>query len=90
MNKKYTIGIDFGTLSARAVALDLTTGEEAAVAVFAYPHGGMDRTLPSGKVLPPQYALQHPQDYLDALREVIGGILQKIEPTAIKATAMIT
>ena len=88
MNKKYTIGIDFGTLSARAVALDLTTGEEAAVAVFAYPHGVMDRTLPSGKVLPPQYALQHPQDYLDALREVIGGILQKIEPTAIKAICL--
>ena len=88
MDKKYTIGIDFGTLSARAVALDLTTGEETADAVFVYPHGVMDRALPSGKVLPPQYALQHPQDYLDALREVVGGILQKIDKTAIKAICL--
>ena len=53
MDKKYTIGIDFGTLSARAVALDLATGKEVADAVFVYPHGVMDRNLPSGKELPP-------------------------------------
>ena len=35
MSKKYTIGIDFGTLSARAVALELDTGIEVAEAVFA-------------------------------------------------------
>ena len=67
MSKRYTIGIDFGTLSARAVALDLETGIEAAEAVFPYPHGVMDAQLPCGKKLPPQFALQHPQDYLDAL-----------------------
>ena len=42
MAKKYTIGIDFGTLSARAVALDLQTGLEVAEAVYPYPHGVMD------------------------------------------------
>jgi len=88
MAKKYTIGIDFGTLSARAVALDLTTGAETADAVFTYPHGVMDRTLPSGKALPPQYALQHPQDYLDAIREVLGSILQKIDKEEIKAICL--
>ena len=53
MSKKYTIGIDFGTLSARAVALDLATGNEVAEAVFEYPHGVMDVQLPCGKKLPP-------------------------------------
>ncbi len=74
MVQKYTVGVDFGTLSARAVALDLSTGEEAAEAVFAYPHGVMDRFLPTGEVLPANFALQHPQDYLDALSQVVGKV----------------
>ena len=85
MSKKYTIGIDFGTLSARAVALDLETGVEAAEAVFPYPHGVMDEKLPCGKKLPPQFALQHPQDYLDALKAVIGGVLQTVDKKDVKA-----
>lgn len=83
MKKEYTIGIDFGTLSARAVALDVATGEEIGESVFAYPHGVMDRQLPSGKKLPPQYALQHPQDYLDALKNVIGGVLEHVDKEAV-------
>ena len=76
--KKYTIGIDFGTLSARAVALNTATGEEAVSAEFIYPHGVMDRQLPDGQALPPMYALQHPRDYLDGLQALCGQILQKI------------
>ena len=76
--KRYTIGIDFGTLSARAVALDTATGQEAAGAEFIYPHGVMDRQLPDGQQLPPMFALQHPRDYLDALQALCGQILQKI------------
>lgn len=83
MQKKYTIGIDFGTLSARAIAMDLETGEEAAESVFEYPHGVMDRELPSGKKLPAQYALQHPQDYVDALKNTIGGVLQTISKESV-------
>ena len=85
MEKKYTIGIDFGTLSARAVALELATGEEVAQAVFEYPHGVLDRQLPSGRKLPPQFALQHPQDYLDSLRAVIGGVLQRVKKEEVAA-----
>ena len=85
MSKKYTIGIDFGTLSARAVALGLDTGIEVAEAVFAYPHGVMDEQLPCGKKLPPQYALQHPQDYLDALKAVVGGVLETVDREEVAA-----
>ncbi|MBE6601154.1 MAG: ribulokinase [Ruminococcaceae bacterium] len=75
--KRYTVGVDFGTLSARAVLLDVKKGETLASAVMEYPHGVMDRTLPDGTELPPQSALQHPQDYVDALGTVIREVLQK-------------
>lgn len=81
--KKYTIGIDFGTLSARAVALDIATGEETVSAEFVYPHGVMDRQLPDGQVLAPMFALQHPRDYLDGLQALCGQILTKIPKDAI-------
>mgnify|MGYP003304668306 CR=1 FL=1 len=86
--KKYTIGIDFGTLSARAVALELATGKEVADAVFAYPHGVMDTALPSGKKLPPQFALEHPQDYLDALQHTISGVLQTVPAEEVAALCL--
>ena len=68
MAGKYPIGIDFGTLSARAVALELATGREAAQAVYEYPHGVMDRAIPTGRTLPPDWALQHPADWLEVLQ----------------------
>ena len=66
MSKKYTIGIDFGTLSARAVLADVSNGKVLTDAVFEYPHGVMDTELPSGLPLPADFALQHPADYLEA------------------------
>ena len=74
----YAIGIDYGTLSGRALLVDLQTGEEKAEAVYAYPHGVMDRTLPNGTPLPPEYALQHPNDYLEVLRTTVPAVLQKV------------
>lgn len=72
---KYTIGIDYGTLSGRAVVVDVTTGEELAAAVMEYPHGVMETALPDGTPLPPQWALQHPQDYLDVLYAIVPQAL---------------
>ena len=60
--KRYTIGVDFGTLSGRALLLDAVSGEVLATSVLEYPHGVMDRELPDGTPLPPQFALQHPAD----------------------------
>ena len=65
--KKYVLGIDFGTLSARALVAEIGTGRELAQAEFAYPHGVMTEALPDGTPLPPDWALQHPDDYLLAL-----------------------
>jgi len=75
--KQYAIGLDFGTLSVRALLMDIKTGEEAAVSVFEYPHEVMETTLPSGEKLPNGFALQHPQDYMDGLISVIRGVMSQ-------------
>ena len=79
----YSIGIDFGTLSARAVLLDLQTGEVKAQGVFEYPHGVLDTRLPDGTVLPPDWALQHPGDYLQALETVVSQVASQTDPARI-------
>ncbi len=73
---KYTIGIDFGTLSARAALLCLDSGKIVSSYTANYPHGVMDNSLPCGTPLPPDFALQHPDDYLFALKESILGALK--------------
>jgi len=75
--EKYVIGIDFGTLSGRAVLVHAKTGQEVAEAVCNYAHGVMDETLPDGTVLPSLFALQHPADYLEVLKKTIPEVLQK-------------
>jgi len=73
---KYAIGIDFGSLSARALIVDVADGRELASHVCEYPHAVMDEQLPSGRKLPPDWALQHPQDYLDCMAGAIKGAVQ--------------
>ncbi|MBU3112510.1 ribulokinase [Clostridium lacusfryxellense] len=77
MNKKYTIGVDYGTQSGRAVLVEVASGKEIAMAVKEYPHGVMDQYLPDGKTkLGHDWALQHPQDYLDVLSETIPAVIR--------------
>lgn len=77
MGKKYTIGVDFGTQSGRAVLVEVGTGKEVATAVKKYTHGVMDEYLPDGITqLEPDWALQHPQDYLEVLAETIPELLK--------------
>ena len=73
---KYVIGIDFGTLSGRASMVNAADGHVLASSVYDYPHAVMDTTLPCGTQLPPDWALQHPQDYLDVLDHTIPEILR--------------
>lgn len=55
---KYAIGIDYGTLSVRALLVDIETGKEVAASIYEYPHGVMEEHIPSGKKLPVGWALQ--------------------------------
>ncbi|MDF1495673.1 ribulokinase [Caproiciproducens sp. CPB-2] len=74
---KYTVGVDYGTLSGRAVLVDVQTGKELASSVYEYPHGVMDKNLPDGTPLGHDWALQDPQDYLDVLADTIPAILKE-------------
>jgi len=69
---KYTIGVDFGTESGRAVIVEVGTGREVASAVYAYRNGVIDEKLPeSGVKLEPDWALQDPEDYLRVFQKAI-------------------
>ena len=68
---KYSVGVDFGSLSARALVAEIGTGRELGCASMDYPHAVMSRALPDGTPLKPDWALQHPQDYLDCLRYTV-------------------
>ncbi len=74
---KYVVGVDFGTLSARALVVEVPSGRELHAHESAYEHQVMDEALPSGRKLPPDWALQHPQDYLDAMGVAVRGALRK-------------
>ncbi len=66
------VGVDFGTLSGRAVVVRVRDGAELGTAVHEYRHGVVDRTLPgSDRPLPPDWALQVPRDYVDVLRTAV-------------------
>ena len=82
--KKYSIGIDFGTLSARAMIVDVENGERLGKdSVFVYPHGVM--TSINGEALPSDYALQHPMDYIQAIEHVLQEVvvLNGIDPSGV-------
>ncbi|MCI5596759.1 MAG: ribulokinase [Lachnospiraceae bacterium] len=74
---KYAIGLDYGTLSVRALMVDIHTGEEVATSVYEYPHGVMETRIPSGKKLPSGWALQDPQDYMDGLITTVRNVMKQ-------------
>ena len=90
MAAKYCIGVDFGTLSARALLVDVADGRELATATMDYPHAVMDEQLPDGTKLAPDWALEHPQDYMDTLGYTVNEVLrQSAGSTAIWAVGVI-
>jgi L-ribulokinase len=75
-DQRLVVGVDYGTLSGRAVVVRVSDGQELGSAVLEYPHAVIDRELPRGGVqLPPDYALQVPSDYVDVLRVAVPKAL---------------
>jgi L-ribulokinase len=68
----FVVGVDFGTLSGRALVVRVCDGAELGTAVHEYRHGVMDAALAStGEPLPADWALQDPEDYRDVLRHAV-------------------
>ena len=76
MSDACVIGIDFGTLSGRALVVRAADGEELGSAVHEYASGAIERVLPaSGERLPPLWALQDPADWIAVLRNAVPAAL---------------
>lgn len=83
---QYVIGVDYGTLSGRAVVVRVSDGEELGSAVLEYPHAVMDtRLASSGAALPPEWALQDPADYVAVLKSAVPAAVRDagIDPAQV-------
>ena len=81
--RKYVLGIDFGTESARVLLVDAADGTEVSTVDHLYASGVIDTTLPAtGKRLEPDWALQDPHDYLDIYKTAVPQAVKqaKIDP----------
>jgi len=77
MGSRYTIGLDYGTNSVRALIVDVADGCEIATAIWTYEHGRQGVILGNN----PNLARQHPADYLKGAEVTIREALA----TAAKA-----
>lgn len=77
--KKYVIGIDYGSLSARGILADVENGSIIKESVCEYRHGIMDSALPDGTELQQGWVLQHPQDYAEALETVLTELACSVD-----------
>jgi L-ribulokinase len=81
----FTVGVDFGTLSGRALVVRVSDGLELGSAEYAYPHTVMETALPGGATLPPEWALQHPSDYLEVFKHAVPQALRSsgVDPSSV-------
>jgi len=76
-SEKYVIGVDYGTLSGRALLVRVSDGSEVASSVYEYAHGVIESYLPkTGAKLPPDWALQVPSDYIEVLKNTVPEVLK--------------
>jgi len=80
----YVVGVDFGTLSARALVVRVSDGAELGTAVHEYAHGVIEHRL-GYMELPPDWALQDPADYIEALRVAVPAALHQagVDPAQV-------
>lgn len=87
---KYVIGLDYGTLSARAVLVSVNDGSVIAESVYSYPHGilrSVAKSISDGAdlsggeegstELPADYALQEIDDYINAMYHTVREVVEK-------------
>ena len=71
MSTQYTIGLDYGTNSVRALIVNVANGKEIAAAVWTYAHGTQGVILARD----PNLARQHPLDYVNGAEITIKEAL---------------
>lgn len=84
------VGVDFGTLSARAVVVRASDGTELGTGIAEYRHGVIERALPdSGRPLPADWALQDPADWQAALGAAVREALRDggVDPASVAGIA---
>jgi len=77
MSAHYTIGLDYGTNSVRALIVDVKNGREVGTSVWDYEHGAQGIILARD----PQLARQHPADYVKGAESAIKGALAEARKT---------
>ncbi|WP_433553575.1 ribulokinase [Micromonospora zamorensis] len=82
---RYVVGVDYGTLSGRALVVRVGDGAELGTAVHEYGDAVISTALPGGRPLPPDWALQNPEDYRDVLRYAVPAAVSAagVDPAAI-------
>jgi L-ribulokinase len=76
MRSGYTIGLDYGTNSVRAVVVDCADGRTVGTSVFDYPSGDHGVLLEARQ---PHLARQNPADYIEGARVSVGRALAEAE-----------
>lgn len=76
-NNKYVIGLDYGTLSGRAILVSVCDGEIVSESICSYPHGIL-RTVPgTDEELPADFALQEIDDYVEVMYHTVRSVVKK-------------
>lgn len=73
----YVIGIDCGSLSARALIARVSDGAVISESAADYPHGILDKTLPNGMPIPEHFVLQVAEDYLQVIPQTIREAVEQ-------------
>ena len=73
----YTIGLDFGTNSVRALVVDVRDGRDLGSSVWEYTRGRAGVVIDS---VNPDLARQHPADYLQGIEVAVVRASNRRQP----------
>ena len=76
--RRYAIGVDYGTNSVRALLVDLADGAEIATHVYNYP-SGQDGVLLDPR--DPNLARQNPADYIEGFYQTVAHVVRAAQDT---------